>query len=650
MLKFCLELAYALSGKTKMQNQITRSLILSSLISMSLYSCSTNEISHHSTPIRQVAALNAASDIAPKDFPEINADKDLALALKTALKRSTKGMADADVAEVTEKLRHYMAFLGLTARDFKKAETTATPVTATTDAEPAQESLIVKQPTAEVEGGDDDEDDKTPSNLKAIQRLFFASTQFLDCQLTDWQCLEKDPKLKPNADFRTGKAGLGSPILAGDSLDMDVFFTEGWDGSPRSGVVDRFAERLNSDVGKSLSIAMYGIDDIKGSMSGVYNAIINHAHTSSVNVRAVIDVSGFERGKSPWLFDYVKPADSSTWLFGDSTTNPGGMHATFQYDGTPSFIHEMNDGIKTQDESRVRLEWSTSHIMHNKYAVLENHEGVKSVWTGTANISNHCMGTEANANMSVYIRNDAVAQAYLDEFNLMFNFDPSISVKSKLISTDEKDPVHAGRFHRNKMPVSNRFFNFKDGTNLRVHFAPTDDAEHRVILPMLLSAKEGDEIRISMFGGTGYEIVRAMQYAAAKGANVRIVYDSKLGHGLTSWTRDAVLNVFMANPYIGKIPNPPAKAGTISVRISTWKGKNHYKAGTITRKMANGTMRAEQIILGSQNWSSGGNDYNDENLISIQNLNSDVKAAKMFNQEFDTRLWMKSRDERPRVH
>jgi phosphatidylserine/phosphatidylglycerophosphate/cardiolipin synthase-like enzyme len=105
----------------------------------------------------------------------------------------------------------------------------------------------------------------------------------------------------------------------------------------------------------------------------------------------------------------------------------------------------------------------------------------------------------------------------------------------------------------------------------------------------------------------------------------------------------------MANPYIGKIPNPPAKAGSISVRISTWKGKNHYKAGTITRKMENGSMRAEQIIVGSQNWSSGGNDYNDENLISIQNLNSDVKAAKMFNQEFDTRLWVQSRDERPRV-
>ena len=188
-------------------------------------------------------------------------------------------------------------------------------------------------------------------------------------------------------------------------------------------------------------------------------------------------------------------------------------------------------------------------------------------------------------------------------------------------SSDEKNPAMTGHFHRNKYPVSNRFFKFNDGTNVRVHFAPTDDAEHRVILPMLLSARAGDEIRISMFGGTGYEIVRAMQYAVAKGANVRIVFDSKLGHGLSSWIRDRVLNVFMKNPYIGRVGLPSGTLpGAISVRSSTWKGKNHYKVGSLSRKMPNGEMRAEQIIVGSQNWSSGGNDNNDENLISIQNL------------------------------
>lgn len=621
---------------------ILRPVMIASLMASLLWSCSTT-----TAPLRNVAAVQT------EDFPEITVDKgELSAAIKTALKKSAKGMSEAEFNEASERLRRYMAFLGLNAKDFKKAE--AATAVVTPEGEVAAADPAKKAPR-EVEGGDDDEDDKTPSNLKAIQRLFISSTQFLECPvLTDWECLEKEPKLKPRADFRLPKKpDLGVPVVAGDSLDMDVYFTEAWDGSPSGHVVDRFAEKLNQDVGKSLSIAMYGIDDINGSMKGVYDAIIEHAKKADTEVRAVVDVSGFERGKSPWVFDYVKPQTqelTSSWLFGPSANNEKGMHATFQYDGTPDFIRFMNDGIKTQEESRVRLEWSTSHIMHNKYAVLENHEGVKSLWTGTANISNHCMGTEANANMSVYIRNDQIAQAYLDEFNLMFTFDPSLPVKSKLVkNADDKNPVMAGRFHRNKYPVSKRFFKFNDGTNLRVHFAPTDDAEHRVILPMLLSAKEGDEIRISMFGGTGYEIVRAMQFAVAKGANIRIVYDSKLGHGLTSWTRDRVLNVFMNNPYIGKIVNAPKAPGKISVRISTWTGKNHYKAGSLTRRLADGTLRAEQIIVGSQNWSSGGNDYNDENLISIQNLQKDVPAAVMFNKEFDTRLWVKSKDERPRL-
>ena len=434
---------------------------------------------------------------------------------------------------------------------------------------------------------------------------------------------------------------------------MEVFFTEAWDGSPSGEVAKRFVEKLQNDVGKSLSIAMYGIDDIKGSMSGVYNAISTHAQTSSVDVRAVVDVSGFEKGPA-WVFDYVRPDEKcsmfANWLFGKSQTGDG-MHATFQYDGTHDFIHLMNDGIKTQEESRVRIEWPTSHIMHNKYAVLENHNGQKTLWAGTANISNHCMGTEANSNMSVYIKNDLISQAYLDEFNLMFNFDPSLTVKSTLVvNSDDKKPTQIGRFHRNKFPVSHRFFKFNDGTSVRVHFAPTDDAEHRVILPMLLSAQAGDEIRISMFGGTGYEIVRAMQYAVAKGANIRIVFDAKLGHGLTSWIRDHVLNVFMKNPYLGKVGlTADQKAGAISVRVSTWPGKNHYKVGTLTRRQINGKMNAEQIIVGSQNWSSAGNDNNDENLLSIQNLQTDVPAAKIFNHEFDTRLWVKSRAEKPRI-
>lgn len=604
-------------------------------------------LSSCATPMNSNREVASTTQPLIQTLPKITTDNgELLAGLKKSLKNRTKGKSDAELTAAAVKLRDYLLFLGLSARDLVKSESST------------EVDLVEKKVPLKVKGvnGDDDDDtggedteEKTPSNLKAIQRLFIASTQFLDCPvMTDWECLEKSPVFPPTADFRIEKSDVTTAVNAGSALDMDVFFTEGWDGSPRGMVSERFAEKINKDSTKSLSLAMYGIDDIDASMSNVYQAIINRSKTKA-NVRAVVDVMGFERGATPWVFNYVdQPQFESEWLFGQSTNpeNPNGMHMTFQYDGTPSFIREMNEGITNQDQSRVRLEWSTARIMHNKFAVMENSKGQKSVWTGTANISKNCMGVEANANMSVYIRNDAIATAYLDQFNLMFNFDKTIEVKSKQVRpVSAEEPSLVGRFHRAKYPVNKRYFTFGDGTKLRVHFAPTDDAEHRSIIPMLLSAKKGDQIRISMFGGTGYELVRAMQYAAAKGADVKIAFDRRLGHGLTSWIRDSVLNVNMENPYANKFENVGVTPGKISYRVSTWSGKNHYKAGTLTRRLGNGKMLPEQIIVGSQNWSSGGNDFNDENLISIQNLNYGVKAAEMFNTEFDTRLWVNSKEE-----
>lgn len=616
------------------------------IVAFTMSSCSTPQT--HS--MRSTASAEEAAPLI-QTLPKLTTDNgELLTELKKAMKNRTKGKTDAELTAASEKIRDYLFFLGLNVRDLKKAETTVDD-----DAiSPAKAPVKIKvKGTAQTDPADDgdtggEDDDKTPSNLRAILRLFISSTQFLDCSsMLDWECLEKTPAIKPTADFRIEQKDLTTPVNAGKSLDMDVYFTEGWDGSARSGLADRFAEKINLDADKTLSLAMYGIDDIKGSMSGVYEAIMDRARSKQTDVKAVVDVMGVERGGGPWIFNYMMADNATQNVFSVSKNleTPDGMHLTFQYDGTPTFLREMNEGITTQEEARVHIEWPFAHIMHNKFAVLENDQGEKSVWTGTANISKNCMGVEANANMSVYIRNNSIAEAYQDEFNLMYNFDKTIQVKSKIVMAEsDVQPIIVGRFHRAKYPVSKRLFTFEDGTKVRVHFAPTDDAEHRVIIPMLMSAKAGDEIRISMFGGTGYEIVRAMQYAVAKGANIRIAFDRRLGHGLTSWIRDAVLNVNMPNPYIGKVGT--ASPGIISYRVSTWTGKNHYKAGTISRKLPNGAFRAEQIILGSQNWSSGGNDGNDENLVSIQNLKTDVKAAAMFNNEFDTRLWPKSKEEK----
>lgn len=588
-------------------------------------------------------------------FPELTRGSDGMTAwIGNAILKTKSGLSkDDSVGRVLPAIQHYFLFLGLSETDLAKSDASTTPGTdpAVVAPDPVEAPTVVpKGDSADAEAREEVE--TVPSNVAAVRRLFNSSTQFLFCaDLRDWDCLETPPLMTPGAKFRKESSpDLGKAVYGGRSLDMDVFFTQAWDGrSPSSGVVNELAKRIGANDVKKLSIAMYGIDDIGGTMKPVYDAIV------SKNSRAVVDISGIEQRPvvagvtQQWVLDYrtpTTPESQARWLFSPSASNAALMHATFQYDGTPALIRELNKSVTKPEDARVRVEWPTSHIMHNKYVVVENTAGKKAVWTGTANFSNHCMGGERNSNMSVYIRNDQVAQAFLDEFELMYNFDAQVSAnsKSKMIMGDGATPPAIGSFHVNKYPVSRRHFYFDDGTRVRVHFAPTDDAEHRVILPMLYSAQAGDEIRISMFGGTGYEIVRALQYAVAKGASVRIVFDRQLGHGATSWIRDPRLNLGMANPYVDKVARARGVLpGKLEVRVSSWEGKNHYKAGTLVRRQKDGTMRAEQIIVGSQNWSSGGNDANDENLVSIQNLRAAVPAAVLFNREFDGHLWNFSR-------
>ncbi|MGZ5280461.1 MAG: phospholipase D-like domain-containing protein, partial [Pseudobdellovibrionaceae bacterium] len=185
-----------------------------------------------------------------------------------------------------------------------------------------------------------------------------------------------------------------------------------------------------------------------------------------------------------------------------------------------------------------------------------------------------------------------------------------------------------GRFHKQKRPNTKRYFQFSDGHELRLHFSPTDDGEHRAILPMLWTAKAGDTIRISMFGSGGVEGVRALQAAAARGVKIQIVLDNVTGSGLYSWIKDSEGNFMEENPYA---PGNQQVQDNIKVRLNNWPGLNHQKTATLTR--ANG--RVETLIVGSQNWSLSGNDTNDENMVTIRHKTQSVKAGEAFNENFD---------------
>jgi hypothetical protein len=300
----------------------------------------------------------------------------------------------------------------------------------------------------------------------------------------------------------------------------------------------------------------------------------------------------------------------------------------YQYNGTMDFLRLLNHNTLKNDESRARIEYPFAGIMHNKFLVFENSKNEKSVWTGTANISRTCMGSEENANLSILIKNDLIAESFLTEFNEMFN---------PYLNENRPESLITGAFHNKKRPNTQRNFVFADATQVRVHFSPTDDAEHRVILPLLYSARKGDKLRISMFGSGGYELVRALQAAVARGVEIKIAVDRLSGAGNGSWAKSPNGNLFDKNPFAEK------PKGLIEIRVSDWSGLNHHKTASLTRRLKKGGYRPETIVIGSQNWSASGNDLNDENLVTITNKKKALDIMLDFNREFDEKIWIASR-------
>ncbi|MFZ4715842.1 MAG: phospholipase D-like domain-containing protein [Bacteriovoracaceae bacterium] len=479
-----------------------------------------------------------------------------------------------------------------------------------------------------------------------VNRLLNSSTQFAVCpSFDDWACLEKIPLLKPKTLWRQEtESSLGQVIKMKKPLQLEFWFTEQWDKPTpdfSNVLANVLAKKIKEDSTKSLYLALYGIDDHEKSMKPVFDAISNQVK-NKVDVKAVFDTESVN--KSPngekQIFSYFKPAKGN-WIFDpapvqDPKKTVPQTYTNYTYDATPLLMANINAGVKQDKDTLGRLEWPTPDIMHNKFFILKSETGV-AVWTGSTNVAKTCMGIERNSNVAVYIKNPEIVATFEKEFFEMYGFFNGAQDK-RYIAADLSNKLLLGAFHGNKRPNTPRYFMDSEGTEIKVHFSPTDDGEHRMILPMLLSAREGDIIRIAAFSGGGYESTRAIQYAAAKGAEVRIILDGFNGIGPGSWFKDVSATVNDPNPFENLVKRN-GKMGKIILLKSNWKGLNHHKSGSLSRKISEGKYRHEMVIVGSQNWTGSGNDSNDENMIGIRNLTKSVPLAESFANHFDNRLW-----------
>lgn len=231
-------------------------------------------------------------------------------------------------------------------------------------------------------------------------------------------------------------------------------------------------------------------------------------------------------------------------------------NGAFYYSDTQTLIDTLPSGAIVLD--------NMSYIMHNKFFVFDN----SSVWSGSTNISQTGINAEYNANWSIHVRHNGLAQAYTTEFEEMYS----------------------GVFHRSKTDNTTHVFPaLSDGSIIECYFAPSDDAENNAIIRAINDAQQ--TIHVQIFYLTDPNIADALVDAHNRGVETRVIIDA----------------VGARNNYS---EHEDLRNEGISVKVENWGGKMHMKGAAID---------SNTIIIGSQNWTKAGNDKNDENTLYIHN-------------------------------
>ncbi len=245
--------------------------------------------------------------------------------------------------------------------------------------------------------------------------------------------------------------------------------------------------------------------------------------------------------------------------------------------GNSIYSHTKNTVIILSNaRSDIDNKYANS-IMHNKFFIFDN----KSVWLGSANVSDTDL-SGFNANTVTLIKSPKIAALYRKEFEQMYS----------------------GSFHKDKQKTENNE-NIKLGQSVvSVYFSPQDKPIQNRIIPLIKNAKK--YIYIPVFVITEKSLVQELKNAYARGVDVKILTDA----------------TGAANKY--SPVNDMRKSG-LKVKVENRAGKMHSKSIVIDD---------EYLVVGSMNFSKSGENYNDENIVVIQ----DKKIPAVYRKHF-MHLW-----------
>jgi phosphatidylserine/phosphatidylglycerophosphate/cardiolipin synthase-like enzyme len=216
-------------------------------------------------------------------------------------------------------------------------------------------------------------------------------------------------------------------------------------------------------------------------------------------------------------------------------------------------------------------------IMHNKFVVVDS----RVVWTGSTNVSDTCSGGY-NANLVTVIDSRRIAAGYLAELDQMYE---------------------DGRYHEDKRSAGPMRVMVGDA-EVELMFSPQDSPIRERVRPLIKSARE--RIDVAVFYFTHKLLTADLIDAHLRGVQVRVILDAT-----------AAANGFTKHELL--------RAVGIPVKVEDWGGKMHMKSAVID---------GQTVITGSMNWTTAGDDTNDENVVIVH---SEALAAQY--EEFYEALW-----------
>lgn len=409
---------------------------------------------------------------------------------------------------------------------------------------------------------------------------------------------------------------------------------------------DRLIHRING-AQERIDVATYEIN-----LPGIVDALVEKA-AQGVDVRLIADAKDSDdphyaeryklmrvylekmlRGKDGTLNtndDIVLFSDSPIFAVEDST-----MRSTY---GLPAFtdLRQVSVMVGTTEESGRLLAdgeeksagsyYSPGNQMHNKFLIIDG----EWVWTGSWNFTvtglygsdeNRAAGVlDGNAQHSIEVRNSELATIYTTEFEEMWG---SATMTPSAQNAD---------FHGRKTDNTSHVLQVGNRT-VEVYFSPGDDAMGKVVQKIEQEADYSTYFEI--FAWSDQDLVDALKVkwegsekdnkGRLTGFDVRGVFDSSFWNQW--WSASVDMTGRTASRESTNNPNTRWKNPA-----PVYKDSEARKLHSKTLIVDAGTNSDPFVVVGSTNWSTNGNDINDENLLVIY----DADIVNQFVQEFADR-------------